>query len=87
LTDRYQATEVRRSIRQFIERAAPQGVRDDDDIFELNVVDSLFAMQLVLFVEDAFSMQVEQHELDIKYFSSIDALTSFVLSKLSVADR
>jgi hypothetical protein len=32
-------------------------------------------------------MQVEQHELDIKYFSSIDALTSFVLSKLSVADR
>jgi acyl carrier protein len=58
-------------------------VADDDDIFRLGLVDSLFALQLVLFVEQEFGLRVEGEELDLDNFCSIDAISSFVSRKMA----
>jgi methoxymalonate biosynthesis acyl carrier protein len=57
---------------------------DADDIFALGHTNSLFAMQLVLFVEKRFGITVENEDLDIENFRSIDAIASFVDRKLGV---
>lgn len=58
-------------------------IQDSDDIFALGFVNSLFAMQLVLFVETEFGITVENDDLDISNFKSVDAIVQLVESKLS----
>ena len=50
----------------------------DDNIFELGYVDSLFALQLVSHLEEAFSIEITDQDLDISNFSSVKAIVEFV---------
>jgi acyl carrier protein len=77
--------DVRTRIRDYFSKAIAEEIGDEDDIFKLGVVNSLFAMQLVLFVENEFSITAEREDLDINNFCSIAALTHFVLNKLGRA--
>jgi acyl carrier protein len=69
-------------IRCYFDKAIAAEITDDDDIFALGVVDSLFAIQLVVFVENEFSLEVAPQELDIDNFCSVSALTRFVIGKV-----
>lgn len=74
--------DVRTRIRRYLDKAITGEFRDDEDIFALGIVDSLFALQMVMFVESEFSITAEREDLDIDNFCSVDALTQFVLGKL-----
>ena len=56
-------------------------LQDDQDIFAMGFVNSLFAMQLVLFVENQFGVTVEDDDLDIDNFKSINAIASLIERK------
>lgn len=58
---------------------------DDQDIFALGFVNSLFAMQLVLFVEKEFGLHIEDEDLDIDNFRSLNAIAALVERKLTAA--
>ncbi|MFJ8005321.1 acyl carrier protein [Streptomyces fagopyri] len=58
---------------------------DDADIFATGLVNSLFVMQLVLFVEGEFGMAVEDDDLEMANFSSVDAIDALITRKRSVA--
>jgi methoxymalonate biosynthesis acyl carrier protein len=53
-------------------------LRDDDDIFALGFVNSLFAMQLIAWIEQEFALAVGDADLDINNFKSVNAITAFV---------
>lgn len=74
--------DVRARIRSYFEQVVSDPVRDEEDIFARGIVDSMFGMQLVAFVEDEFAIVVEKNDLDIRHFSSIAALAAFVETKL-----
>ena len=54
---------------------------DDDNLFESGIVNSLFAIQLMTFIEKTFAIEVEMDDLDIENFKSLNATTAFVLKK------
>ncbi len=54
---------------------------DDDNIFALGYVDSVFAVQLVCFVEERFGIKVIDTDLDIDNFSSVNRIVQFVENK------
>ena len=56
-------------------------LRDDEDVFALGFVNSLFAMQLVMFVEKEFHIQVENEDLEIDNFKSVNAIANLVERK------
>ena len=58
---------------------------NDQDIFALGFVNSLFAMQLVLFVEKEFALQIEDEDLDIDNFRSLNAIAALVERKSAAA--
>lgn len=67
------------SVRNFIlERVDVPSVGDDEDIFEAGMVSSMFVMELVLFVEQSFGIDVDGDDLDFDNFRSIAAVASFV---------
>lgn len=69
-------------IRNYITSNISSDLANDSDFFELGLVDSLFALQLVAFVEQEFGFAIEADDLDIAHFCSIAALHSFVESKI-----
>ena len=56
-------------------------MKDDQDIFASGFVNSMFAMQLVQFIEQQFGFDIEADDLDLDNFRSIDAMTRFIERK------
>ena len=59
----------------------PHDLDDDDNLFESGIVNSLFAVQLMTFIEKTFAIEVEMDDLDIENFKSLNATTAFVVRK------
>lgn len=53
-------------------------LRDDDDIFEVGGASSLFAAELVVYVEEVLGLELDDDDLVRENFASIDALTRLV---------
>jgi methoxymalonate biosynthesis acyl carrier protein len=69
-------------IREFVgKHVRGHDLRDDEDIFASGFVNSMFAMQLVQFVEQAFGIAVENEDLEIDNFRSVDAIAALVERK------
>ena len=58
---------------------------DEDDIFALGFGNSLFAMQLVNFVESEFGIEIDSEDLEMSNFRSVAAISSLVTRKLATA--
>lgn len=66
-------------IRTFLNRFFKKhDLQDDDDIFELGFVNSLFAMQLVMFIEKTFSIRIQNEDLKFDNFRSINAICKLI---------
>jgi methoxymalonate biosynthesis acyl carrier protein len=71
-------------IRKFLSRFFKKHeVTDQEDIFALGFVNSLFAMQLVMFMEKEFEISVDPKDLDLDNFRTIEAMVKFVETKLA----
>ena len=73
---------IKEKVRAFFAQSFNNySLKDDEDIFQLGFVNSLFAMQLVMLVESEFNLTVEDEDLEIANFRTVDAITSFVRHK------
>ncbi len=78
--------ETKLKIRAFLSRYFnSQEVSDNQDIFGLGFVNSLFAMQLVMFIEKDFKIRVDNKDLDLNNFRTINSIVEFVTSKALIA--
>lgn len=77
--------EHKATIREFLARYFRHpDLRDDEDFFALGFVNSMFAMQLVMFVEKEFHLRVEDEDLELENFNTINAIASLVARKTAV---
>ncbi|HWK88481.1 MAG TPA: phosphopantetheine-binding protein [Longimicrobium sp.] len=77
---------TRQQVRDFVSRFfRGHDLGDDEDMFATGYVNSMFAMQLVQFVESAFGVTVEGDDMEIDNFRSIGAIAAFVERKRGVA--
>jgi len=73
---------IKETVRRFIlSSIAIAKLDDDDDLFESGIVNSLFAVQLMTYIEKTFAIEVGMDDLDIENFKSLNATTAFVLKK------
>jgi acyl carrier protein len=73
---------IKESVRDFIlSSIAIKHLGDDDDLFKSGIANSLFAVQLMTFIEKTFAIEVDMNDLDIENFKSLSAATAFVLRK------
>jgi methoxymalonate biosynthesis acyl carrier protein len=56
-------------------------LKEEDDIFALGFVNSLFAMQLITWVEKEFSIRIEDEDLEVTNFSTIAAIANLIARK------
>lgn len=73
---------IKETVRRFILSSINvPNLGDDDNLFETGIVNSLFAVQLMTFVEKTFAIEVEMDDLDIENFKSLNATVAFVARK------
>lgn len=77
-------TQVRTFLAKYFQNVELQS---DQDIFALGFVNSLFAMQLVMFVEKEFNISIEDEDLDIDNFRTIQAIIALIQRKTTSGAR
>lgn len=78
--------QVRASVRAYIsERLDGVHVDDDLNLFANGLVNSLFAVQLVMWIERTFDVRMEDADLDWVNIESVTAIGSFVDRKRTSA--
>lgn len=61
-------------------------INDTDNIFEKGLVNSLFAMNLVNFIETEFDISIDNMELDLDNFKDINSIVALVEKKLAMEE-
>lgn len=76
---------IKAKIKNFLSRFfAGHELQADEDIFALGFVNSMFAMQLVLFIEQEFQITIENEDLDFDNFRTINAMALLIKRKTPV---
>ncbi|MDZ8084250.1 MAG: acyl carrier protein [Nostoc sp. DedQUE12b] len=77
--------EIKAKIKSFLSKFfGNHDLQPDEDIFALGFVNSMFAMQLVLFVEQEFQIAIENEDLEFENFRTINSITNLVERKTAV---
>lgn len=70
---------VQDQVLTFIRGRYPQAeINETEDIFQIGFVNSLFAMELVMFVEKTFAITIPNDELRIENFRTATSMTELV---------
>ena len=73
---------IKETIRKFIlDSINIDGLDDDDHLFESRIVNSLFAVQLMTFLEKSFNIELTIEDLNMDNFQSVNATAQFVKQK------
>lgn len=75
---------TKQKIRTFLSKFLDETqIADDQNIFESGLVNSLFAMQVVTFIEREFEVTLSNDELDIENFKDINSLEALIEDKIN----
>jgi methoxymalonate biosynthesis acyl carrier protein len=70
--------DIRERVRRQATRICQAELRDDDNIFELGLLSSLYALRLVEAIEREFDLELPDDDLKVANFRAVDAMTSLV---------
>jgi methoxymalonate biosynthesis acyl carrier protein len=73
------ALEIERELLAFLAERTKTEVAVDHDLFGSGLVTSMFAMELVVHLEDAYDIAIVGPELKLDNFRTVQAMTSLVL--------
>lgn len=77
--------EIKEKIHGFLsEHFKEYQLKEDEDIFATGFINSMFVMQLVLFIEQEFQLAIKDEELDFENFRTVNAMTRLIESKVNL---
>jgi acyl carrier protein len=79
---------IRESVRRFILENClpgedPRNLRDDTELKESGILDSLSTLKLVAFLEEQFKVELEANDLDAGNLASVASIERLVRSKVA----
>jgi methoxymalonate biosynthesis acyl carrier protein len=74
-------------LRDFLRDALRQDVQADDDIFATGMANSLFALELIVYIEERYGLQLEGEDLTRDNFRSAQAMSQLVLKRSALDSR
>ena len=78
---------IKATIKHFLSDSLHYDLREDEDLFALGFVKSLFILQLVLFVEREFGITIENVHLNIDSFRTVNLIAALVERKTAYQTR
>ncbi len=82
-------SQVKTDIREFIVSSwlngDQRGLKDDTDLQESGLLDSLTTLSLISFLEESFKIQLDPADINAEAFRTVDAIVALVSEKTSRA--
>lgn len=76
---------AKETIYSFISKSINiHNISADEDLFDSGIVNSLFSIQLITFIEKTFDIRITSDDLDMDNFKSVNAVYNFVLRKQAI---
>lgn len=73
------SVDIREKILDFFrERGAADNLKYDTDLFKGGFINSLFALEIVVFLEESFNIKINNKEISEKNFRNIESIASVV---------
>lgn len=69
-------------IRRFVSKSLLRHIDDNENFFETGFVTSMFGMQLITYLEQAYGIEVLDEDLDLTNFCTLTNIAMFVERKL-----
>jgi methoxymalonate biosynthesis acyl carrier protein len=73
------AEAIKEALFSFLEGSIKTKVAVDQDLFKSGLVSSMFAMQLVVYLEERYDIAIIGPDLTLDNFRTVQAMTSLVL--------
>ncbi len=71
--------DIKQKVRSFLSKnKSTEQIKDDDDLFEKGFVDSLFSLQLIMYLEKEFRLRIKNKDINEDNFRSIDKIAETV---------
>ena len=70
--------DMKAAIREFLSRSLRGHTLNDDDIFSLGLVHSLFTVQIILFIEKNFQVELEVSELKTEQIATVNKIVELI---------
>jgi methoxymalonate biosynthesis acyl carrier protein len=71
--------EIERRLLSHLQARLKTTLTSEQDLFAQGLVNSLFAMELVVYLEQDFNVSIVGSDLQMQNFRSVDAMTALVL--------
>ena len=82
-------SDVKDKVRAFVlEYAAGRitEVKDDENLLQTNIIDSLGSFRMIAFLEETFPLTIEDTDMLPENFQTLNAVEIFIAGKLGTAD-
>lgn len=74
--------DTKEKVREFLVRnLRKENLKEEDNFFEQGLANSLFMMQLIMFIEEEFDVTVENDDMELSNFCTWNQITAFIESK------
>jgi len=78
---------LKQEIKTFLVRfLRNDGFHDNDDIFAAGFINSLLLVQLIKFIEDRFSIAIEDEDLEFENFRTLNQISGLIARKRAGKD-
>lgn len=74
-------------LREFLPGEDPNELTFATPLITGGILDSLATLKTVAFLEEAFAIRLEAHEVDVEHLNTISDMARLVLSKQQAASR
>jgi len=75
-------TEIKQTVKNFFSKHLNiDELGENNNFFEMGLINSLFALQIVNFIEKEFNITITNEDLKLSNFHSINAITHFITKK------
>jgi acyl carrier protein len=69
-------------LKEFLPGEDPKELTTTTPLITGGVLDSLATLKLVAFIEEAYKIELQAHEVDVEHLNTISAIANLVRSKL-----
>jgi methoxymalonate biosynthesis acyl carrier protein len=80
------AEAIEDSVLRFLEEKTKVEAKPDQDLFATGLVSSMFAMELVVFLEKSYDVMIIGGDLKLDNFRTVNAMTNLVLRLRAAED-
>lgn len=66
------------SLKQYIKKAISYDLKDDENIFQVTTVDSLFVLNLIMYIENEFDIEIDSEDISMNNLISIQSIIEMI---------